>query len=292
MAEQMSQPPSKTPEIMRWLNSLPSISLSRFRGILKLIDQHLNGCAREPAEIPVDMNAAFDPKYDASLWEHSLSAYEDELVSCVEYGRVDQLNGALDNIDSRSGGVPPKMAENFIRAYKNTCILATGIISRAALKGGLSYDTVNMLAQEYILNYEKLDDYHSLFVLMRQMFVKFATLVSKQRYSLDFSPLSLKISKIAINRLYEKVTPAMIADELQMHVVYLCRKFKEDTGKTITTYINEIKIDESKRLLKNTDDSLADIAAKLGYSAQNYFQSVFKKIEGVTPTQYRNSPDL
>ena len=79
----------------------------------------------------------------------------------------------------------------------------------------------------------------------------------------------------------------MIADHLSLNVSYICRQFKKNTGKTITTYINEVKIDEAKRLIITTDQSIMDIATQLGYSSSNYFHRVFKDIEGITPKKYK-----
>lgn len=71
-----------------------------------------------------------------------------------------------------------------------------------------------------------------------------------------------------------------------MDLSYLCRHFKENTGKTITACIHEIKIKESKRLIRTTNLTLAQIAMQMGYSSQNYFHTVFKKFTGVTPKAY------
>ena len=48
-----------------------------------------------------------------------------------------------------------------------------------------------------------------------------------------------------------------------------------------------VRVEEAKRLLNNTDDSLLDIAIGVGFDNQSYFTSVFKKLTGLTPGQYR-----
>ena len=54
-------------------------------------------------------------------------------------------------------------------------------------------------------------------------------------------------------------------------------------------FILKIRIDRAKELLDFTDKSIADIAESSGFQDQNYFARIFKKITGVSPTQYRNS---
>jgi AraC-like DNA-binding protein len=74
-----------------------------------------------------------------------------------------------------------------------------------------------------------------------------------------------------------------------MNCSYLCNHFKKETGKTITEYINELKVRESKRLLKNSKLSLIEISTRLGFSSQSYFHIVFKKHTGITPQEFRKT---
>ena len=64
--------------------------------------------------------------------------------------------------------------------------------------------------------------------------------------------------------------------------------FKKITGKTVVEYINKIKIDKSKQLLKETDFSITDISYELGFSDSAYFNRVFKKMTSLSPKGYRN----
>ena len=68
---------------------------------------------------------------------------------------------------------------------------------------------------------------------------------------------------------------------------YLQKVFQEGTSKTIHEYISSKRIDISKALLLNSDDTIATIAHKLGYSQESHFSSSFKKVCGCTPTQFR-----
>lgn len=63
--------------------------------------------------------------------------------------------------------------------------------------------------------------------------------------------------------------------------------FKEQAGLTPHAYIVNQKIDLAKRLLKNPENTITDIAFLLNFSSSDYFSSVFKKYTGCTPTQYR-----
>jgi len=74
-----------------------------------------------------------------------------------------------------------------------------------------------------------------------------------------------------------------------MSVPYICRHFKDQTGKTISTYIQEVKVEESKRLLLHSNKSIFDISTQLAFSSPKYFSMIFKKIVGLTPDEFRKN---
>ena len=65
--------------------------------------------------------------------------------------------------------------------------------------------------------------------------------------------------------------------------------FKKISGKSINRYVNELRIKKAKSLLKNTDLSISEIAAKVGFSETNYFTNIFTKYENISPSQFRKS---
>ncbi len=78
-----------------------------------------------------------------------------------------------------------------------------------------------------------------------------------------------------------------IAENLGVHKVYLSRIFKEETGKNITQYIQEIRIEEAKRLLANSSMSISEIAEELNYPHPQQLSVAFKKETKMTPKEYR-----
>jgi len=70
---------------------------------------------------------------------------------------------------------------------------------------------------------------------------------------------------------------------------YFCRMFKETTGMTVSEYIQKIRIQEACRLLKETDNTVIDIAQQVGYKDIKFFNKVFKRNVGLTPGKYRES---
>lgn len=69
----------------------------------------------------------------------------------------------------------------------------------------------------------------------------------------------------------------------------LCREFKSTYGVTVATYINNLRIEEAKVLLRKNELSVTDISEKIGFSSIHYFCKAFKKTTGQTPREYLGS---
>ncbi|MFD0677715.1 MULTISPECIES: helix-turn-helix domain-containing protein [unclassified Paenibacillus] len=78
-----------------------------------------------------------------------------------------------------------------------------------------------------------------------------------------------------------------IADEMGVSVKYVSRVFKDKTGEYLTDYINQVRIEKAKELLVQTDLRVNDIAERIGIHSRTTFLRVFKKVEGISPNEYR-----
>jgi len=87
----------------------------------------------------------------------------------------------------------------------------------------------------------------------------------------------------------QKINLKMIADHVCLNESYLSRYFKAEYGQGLVSYINSIKMQKAKELLKKPDSYLMQIALDLGYEDQSYFNRVFKKYVGQNPGEYKKS---
>lgn len=87
--------------------------------------------------------------------------------------------------------------------------------------------------------------------------------------------------------LEEKLALPDLADMGYMSVPSFCKKFKDQTGMTVTQYLNEKRIERAKVLLKQQKYTLWEIAEMTGFSNANYLLRVFKKMTGQTISEYR-----
>ncbi|MDM5328861.1 response regulator [Neobacillus sp. CF12] len=78
-----------------------------------------------------------------------------------------------------------------------------------------------------------------------------------------------------------------ISDHFYISREYISRKFKQEFNENISDYIVRIRMEKAKSLLKNSQLKIYEIAGMIGYQDDKYFRKVFKKVEGITPNEYR-----
>lgn len=89
------------------------------------------------------------------------------------------------------------------------------------------------------------------------------------------------------NHYTEKISLDDLAQQFFINKFYLTRIFKEQFGVTVNTYLLQMRITRAKQLLRFSDMTIEKIGQECGMNDANYFSRMFKKIEGVSPGEYR-----
>jgi two-component system response regulator YesN len=96
------------------------------------------------------------------------------------------------------------------------------------------------------------------------------------------------IEDYVIEHISENITAVTMASHLFLNPNYFSRYFKKLTGMNFTDYVHSLKMDMAAQMIKNDAAKIEVISMKLGYSDRTYFSKVFKKYNGVTPSEYRH----
>lgn len=99
----------------------------------------------------------------------------------------------------------------------------------------------------------------------------------------------LGIVRYMQEHLSEEISLTVLAEEFHLSAQYISQLFKNEIGVNFLTYLTSIRMEQARKLLLSTSLSIAEISGKTGYSDYRVFTKVFKKIEGVTPSQYRQN---
>lgn len=87
---------------------------------------------------------------------------------------------------------------------------------------------------------------------------------------------------------HERLSLEVLAAYAHVSPGYLSNLFSKTMGKTLVEYIQAVRLDHAKELLKDPSLSISDVAEQVGYGDGKYFAQVFKRATGVTPSAFRN----
>ena len=117
-----------------------------------------------------------------------------------------------------------------------------------------------------------------------------ASYIKKEQYSNDnLSPVINSVIKYIDQHFNEDLSLKKLSDIYHINAAYLGQLFKKETGEIFSGFLNKYRIEKAKKLLISTSLKENDIATRVGYSNINYFLCVFKKIVGISPSNYKIS---
>ncbi|HWR37880.1 MAG TPA: response regulator [Patescibacteria group bacterium] len=104
---------------------------------------------------------------------------------------------------------------------------------------------------------------------------------------IEISPLITAVAEYVSENLAQPLPLKEIAQTVFLSPSHLSRTFKQQTGQSLTAYIQEQRLQYAADLLLTTSDSISEIAGRAGFSDASYFATCFKGKNGVSPLQYR-----
>lgn len=207
---------------------------------------------------------------------------EKELINRVKFGSVSEANAILNDLL----GYVLFSEGNSLDSVKTRALELCALLSRAAIEGGAPTDSILKLNNHFLKNLQQITTMDTLCHKLQEIVETFSESM------FNYTPSkNNEIIKKAIGYIYEHFNTPLTLEEtaasIHLHPSYFSSLFKQSTGSSFKEYLNMVRIEESKRLLSNTDFSIIDIAIAVGFDNQSYFSKVFKKYTGLTPKQFR-----
>lgn len=279
--------PSLQHEFISILDKLPVIPMTRMFEYAFMLHYTLTGERITTSQLQM-LSASTQSIAPSSPPQrrHGTWAAEQAMLKLVEDGNLEQWK--QQERFMTTGNVGKMSAGNPLRQVKNQIIVFTALCTRAAVRGGLSPETAYSLSDHYIQLAEACATISDLAEISRLMPVDFIRRVHECKISNGTSK-QIQICKDYIQmHLSERVTVETLAQHVGYSATYLSRKFKQETGKNILDYINDCRIDRAKQMLISCELSIQEISEQLGFGTQSYFGAQFKKITGLSATEFRN----
>jgi two-component system, response regulator YesN len=113
-------------------------------------------------------------------------------------------------------------------------------------------------------------------------------LINRMERGPSYSPL-VQLAKRYIDTHFHKVDLSLkeVADSIGVSPAYLSRLLRQDIGSTFIDYLSQSRIQHALELLNDPTVKIYEVAEKVGYNGQHYFCTVFKKVLGISPLEYR-----
>lgn len=176
-----------------------------------------------------------------------------------------------------------------------------GFISVSGFKAENADSYIRAVSEKYSLDYKKLKDIYSYLNDSFPGKSQIDTLILPLCQMLELAYIKDESEPVKNESLPEKIirylkryrnqniTSRDICQKFSCSRSYMSTEFNKYTGKSIREYINELRTEDAKLLLRNSTLSVTEIALSVGFSDSNYFSSLFKEKTGVSPLKYRKT---
>jgi AraC-like DNA-binding protein len=175
-----------------------------------------------------------------------------------------------------------------LRNAKNYGIIMNTLLRKAAEQGRVHPFYIDKMSSDFAVRIEQMSSVAQSSSLMKEMFRSYCKLVRKhsvQNYSLTVQKTILMIDL----DLSADLSLSTLAKQQNISSAYLSALFKRETGKTLSEYIRDKRIEYAAYLLSTTHLQVQTVALHCGIMDVQYFSKIFKKQMGKTPKEYRES---
>lgn len=180
----------------------------------------------------------------------------------------------------------PIILDDELRSRKNGMVIRNTLCRIAAGNGGVTPIHLHYISEKYAIKIEQATSIEYLNKqLTWEMFEEYCDLVLNFSTS-NYSQTIKDIVAYIATHLNEEITLTSIADQFHINNAHLSRKFKKETGFTVSDYVNHQRVDLAKLLFQDKTKSVLEVSDQVGFNSSSYFSKTFKKITGESPVEY------
>ena len=294
IGEKYSIPTAPLLEMYEEAGSLPVFEPAKVTYISRLLYYMCSGLVTDSrAQFNLNHNKLYQQsKINESIQMYKASPqvnsrvypYEKEkaLITKLKTGDTEQAKALLNDL---LGYVFFAEGNNF-EVVKSRALELSSLLSRAAIEGGATSDSVLKVNNQFLMSLQNITDLDDLCYKLQETIDVFTDCMFNYIPSKG-NEITKKAIRYISQNFSRNLTLDEVADHVHLNPAYFSTLFKQSTGSSFKEYLNMVRIEESKRLLSNTDYSIIDISLATGFEDQSYFSKVFKKYTGLTPKQYR-----
>lgn len=217
---------------------------------------------------------------------YSNHTYAEEVYPLELLSKGD-VDGIYRYLHLRHINYPNAVNRNFTKNEEYMAVATIGILSRAAISGGVASSDSFRLSDIFLNRIAQCNDSRSITQERDEALIAFTKLVKKANRHEYENPYVEDCKQYIANNIFKKISLDDVAAALNIRSTYLARLFSQAEHMSIGQYIRKEKIRLAKNMLKYSDRTILQISNYLSFQSQSYFGKTFKNETGMTPEAYR-----
>lgn len=217
----------------------------------------------------------------------TLEKYQKLLLDAIKTGNEKIVGERLEDIFSTIDNLEHINMEYMKSFYWGTITAINNIrLSVAQADNDKKVETIHAAGMQRMI--EESGSISELNELLRE--VSFSIAAKVNHYNNRSIKLILRKAMDYIQEHYnEPITLKEVAESAYVSMCYISRMFRKELGRNFVDYLNGVRLEKAKELLKDPRYKTYEVAEKVGIPDAHYFSRLFKKVVGLTPTEYRET---
>ncbi len=213
-------------------------------------------------------------------------AYERELAffNSIKTGNINEMEELFKPLDSDKLG---KLSHDTLRNLKYHLIITVALLTRHCIEGGMEMESAFNLSDIYIQSIDKCKNANEIHMLHKELVSDYAQRMQIIYKSALYPKPIINCLDYIYDNLHTKITLEQLSEVANLSPSHLSRMFHKETGKTISAYIMQKRIEAAESMLKYSNYPCIEIAEYLCFCSESHFIRNFKEKTGYTPKRYR-----
>ncbi len=277
------------PKLVKYIKDIKVIPATEFFKDTLMLHYCITNIYLKPSDITF---LSFEEKEPGSSENSSVNyadfwALENGMMNFIKKGDI-HYKEKIPSASSVLSIFQPLISSSIAEAKQLSTIFC-GLCIRAAIDGGISPDTAYTKSDIYLKNLSTVTTVAEIMPICHGLFEDLLFQVhnksQKPKYSKEVSTC---IDYIEAHT-DESLSIDYLAERIGYSKYYMSKKFKNEVGMSVNSYIKKARIDRASYLLVTTKIDIEDISEMLHFGNRNFFTKVFKEETGTTPAQFRES---
>ena len=209
---------------------------------------------------------------------------EKELIDLIKMGDRKGAKGLLDELL----GTTLFRSHEHIGILKARALEIIFIIARAAVEAGANLEEILGFKYQYIQNLSQDDSPETLYYFLRKAFDQLFECIYQNR-NIRHTRVFTKAKEFIWGNYNQEISLKKMAEAVGINPFYLSHLFRKEMGISFLEYLTSVRLSIAKKLLQQTNLSIIEICLEVGYQDPSHFAKIFRKKEGIPPTEYRKN---